>query len=120
MSSKVLYFRCTEFAVTMPVSDCKMRRESEAKRNNQFSRYHLDEPKHDGIRNQLMTKKCQRCTAWQELTKPENLITHEQMMQHMRDNPSQEPDVRNSSTHHNYRTLNTPHVFTRPGFRWTW
>jgi len=89
------YFTCPSFAITMPVMDCRKRRAA-----------HLDDSKGLGnlgvtpgsitVKTSMMTRQCQACTEFMQLTAPENRITHEQMMERLRAAPSQEANKKHA------------------------
>jgi len=106
---KPQYFYCDDFKITMPVSECEKRRRVIVARILGS----IDTPQ--GLTHQFMTKKCLECTAYAERTKPENLISHEQMMNRIQEIPSQKP----GSTHTGntvFYSISTPHVTKRASY----
>lgn len=59
--SQVRYFTCPEFKITMPVSECEMRRRA-AKAIYKGSQGASD----PGVRNSLMTRRCGKCKVFKE------------------------------------------------------
>lgn len=98
------YFKCPSFAITMPVSECKRRRQATDKIKpvaNEIGGELV-------LSNRHMTKQCANCEVFREVTADENTITHEQMMAYLNSNPSQEQSTENKRAMH-FGSLRTPH-----------
>lgn len=96
------YFRCDDFAITMPVQECRDRRRSS---RNQSETNGISGSE-DRRLKRYMTSRCGECTAFRE--RIAQSISHEQMMERMNETPSVEaaPNERRAIY---YGSLRTPH-----------